>query len=203
MLLGYARVSTDGQHHALQSDALQAAGCERIVTETASGARADRPELIRLMETARKGDVLVVWRLDRLGRSLKHLIELSEQLQARGIGLRSLTEGIDTSTPGGRFVFSILGALAAMEREVLIERTKAGLAAAAARGRKGGAAAVTGCRQDPRSQGHAGFWRFDGARVGEASRRQSVDVVPPSARRPGQLGAGSVKVQSTAPPSYV
>lgn len=138
MRLGYARISTDGQDHALQLDALRAARCERIVTEVASGARADRPELAKLLEQARSGDVLTVWRLDRLGRSLRHLIELSDQLQERGIGLQSLSEGIDTSTPSGRFMFSILGALASMEREVLIERTKAGLRAAAARGRRGG-----------------------------------------------------------------
>lgn len=138
MLLGYARVSTDEQDHALQLDALRQAGCERVFVETASGSRVDRAELAKLIEQAREGDTLVVWRLDRLGRSLRHLIDLSEQLQARGIGLRSLTEAIDTSTPAGRFLFSVLGALAAMEREIIIERTRAGLRAAAARGRRGG-----------------------------------------------------------------
>lgn len=138
MLIGYARVSTDDQDHALQMDALRAVGCERIITETASGARADRPELVRLIGNARSGDALVVWRLDRLGRSLRHLIDLSEQLQGRGIALRSITEAIDTGTPAGRFLFSILGALGQMEREIIIERTKAGLRAAAARGRRGG-----------------------------------------------------------------
>lgn len=138
MQIGYARVSTDDQDHALQIDALDAAGCERIITETASGSRGDRPELARLIENARAGDTLVVWRLDRLGRSLRHLIDLSEQLQARGIALRSLNEAIDTSTPAGRFLFSILGALGQMEREIIVERTKAGLRAAAARGRRGG-----------------------------------------------------------------
>ncbi|MDP3416118.1 recombinase family protein [Falsiroseomonas sp.] len=138
MLLGYARVSTDGQDHALQLDALNRAGCERVFIETAPGARADRPELARLLEQARAGDTIVCWRLDRLGRSLKHLLDLSEQLQVRGIGLKSLTEAIDTTTPAGRLMFSVLGALSAMEREVLQERTRAGLAAAAARGRRGG-----------------------------------------------------------------
>lgn len=138
MLLGYARVSTDDQDHALQMDALRGVGCERIITETASGSRADRPELARLIEHARSGDTLVVWRLDRLGRSLRHLIDLSEQLQVRGIALRSLNESIDTSTPAGRFLFSILGALGQMELEIIRERTKAGLRAAAARGRRGG-----------------------------------------------------------------
>lgn len=138
MLIGYARVSTDGQDHALQLDALHAAGCERVFVETASGVRTDRPELRKALEMARSGDVLVTYRLDRIGRSLKHLIEIAEDLQRREIGLRSLTESIDTTTPAGRFMFSILGALASMEREVLIERTRAGLAAAAARGRRGG-----------------------------------------------------------------
>ncbi|WP_035186047.1 recombinase family protein, partial [Acidiphilium sp. JA12-A1] len=138
MLIGYARVSTGDQNHDLQHDALRAAGCERIWTETASGARTDRPQLTALLDAARAGDTLVVWRLDRLGRSLRHLIEIGDDLQRRQIALRSLTEGIDTTTTAGRFVFSLLGALAQMEREILIERTQAGLAAAAARGRKGG-----------------------------------------------------------------
>ena len=138
MLWGYARVSTGFQDHALQVDALRAAGCERIVTETGSGARADRPELARLLDAARQGDTVIIWRLDRLGRSLKHLIETAEDLRRRGVALRSLTESIDTSSVSGRFLFAVLAALAAMEREVIAERTKAGLAAATARGRKGG-----------------------------------------------------------------
>jgi DNA invertase Pin-like site-specific DNA recombinase len=138
MLFGYARVSTDGQDHALQLDAFRAAGCERVFVETASGSKADRLELRKLLDHARQGDTIAVWRLDRLARSLRHLIDLSEQLQARGIGLRSLNEAIDTSTPGGRFVFAILAALGQMEVEIIRERTRAGLAAAAARGRRGG-----------------------------------------------------------------
>lgn len=138
MLVGYARVSTDEQDHALQLDALRQAGCERVFVETASGARADRPELAKALDQLRQGDVLVVWRLDRLARSLRHLIEMAEQLQHRGVGLRSLTESIDTSTPAGRFLFNILGALGQMEREIIVERTRAGLRAAAARGRVGG-----------------------------------------------------------------
>ena len=138
MLIGYARVSTGDQNYDLQHDALRAAGCGRIWTETASGARTDRPQLTALLDAARAGDTLVVWRLDRLGRSLQHLIKVAEDLKQREIALRSLTEGIDTTTTAGRFVYSLLGALAQMEREVLVERTQAGLAAAAARGRKGG-----------------------------------------------------------------
>jgi DNA invertase Pin-like site-specific DNA recombinase len=138
MLLGYARVSDSSQNHDLQLDALRQAGCERIYIETASGARADRSELAKLLDTARAGDAVVCWRLDRIGRSLRHLTEIAERLEQRGIALRSLTESIDTSTPSGRFLFNILGALGQMEREIIVERTRAGLAAAAARGRRGG-----------------------------------------------------------------
>ena len=138
MMLGYARVSTDEQDHALQLDALRAAGCERVFVETASGARADRPELAKLLEQARPGDQACVWRLDRLARSLRHLIDISEEMQRRGVALKSITEAIDTGTSSGRLMFNILGALAQMEREIIIERTRAGLAAAAARGRRGG-----------------------------------------------------------------
>src|SRR4051812_17676886 len=138
MLIGYARVSTDQQDHALQLDALRGAGCERVFVEVGSGSRADRAELARALETARSGDTLVCWSLSRVGRSLRHLIDLADQLQQRGIALRSLTEAIDTSTPSGRFLFNILGALGQMEREIIVERTRAGLAAAVARGRRGG-----------------------------------------------------------------
>lgn len=138
MLIGYARVSTDQQDHALQVDALRSAGCEKLFVETASGSRADRQELARAMEHVRQGDTLVVWRLDRLARSLRHLIDISEDMQQRGIALRSLTEAIDTSTASGRLLLNILGALAQMEREIIVERTRAGLVAAAARGRRGG-----------------------------------------------------------------
>ena len=138
MLLGYARVSDASQNHDLQMDALRAAGCERVFVETASGARADRSELAKLLDAARAGDAVVCWRLDRLGRSLRHLTEIAERLERRGVALRSLTEAIDTATPSGRFLFHILGALGQMEREIIVERTRAGLRAAAARGRRGG-----------------------------------------------------------------
>jgi DNA invertase Pin-like site-specific DNA recombinase len=138
MLLGYARVSQDTQDHALQLDVLRAAGCDKVFVETGSGSRTDRPELAKLMEVVREGDTVVCWRLDRIGRSLRHLIEMAERLQQCGIAFRSLTENIDTSTPSGRFLFNILGALGQMEREIIIERTRAGLVAAASRGRRGG-----------------------------------------------------------------
>lgn len=137
-LIGYARVSTLDQDPALQLDALDAAGCIRVFDDRASGARADRPGLRQALDYVRYGDVLVVWKLDRLGRSLPHLIETVATLEKRGVGFRSLTEAIDTTTPGGRLVFHLFGALGQFERDLIQERTRAGLAAAAARGRKGG-----------------------------------------------------------------
>jgi DNA invertase Pin-like site-specific DNA recombinase len=138
MLVGYARVSTRDQNHAPQLDALKAAGCERVYTEKASGAQRDRPELKAALDYARAGDTLVVWKLDRLARSIRQLIETVEELERRKIGLRSLTEAIDTATSGGRLIFHIFAALAEFERSVIRERTAAGLEAARLRGRKGG-----------------------------------------------------------------
>lgn len=136
MKIGYARVSTQDQEAHLQTDALIDSGCERIFEEKASGAQRDRPELHRAIEYLRHGDVLVVWKLDRLARSLRQLIETVEDLAERGIGFISLTEGIDTTSPGGKLVFHIFGALAEFEREMIRERTQAGLKAARVRGRK-------------------------------------------------------------------
>lgn len=138
MLIGYARVSTGDQTLDLQTDALTAAGCDRIFTDTLSGAKSDRPGLEEALDYVRSGDTLVVWRLDRLGRSLQHLIETVTQLEQRGIGFRSLTESIDTTTSGGKLIFHVFGALAEFERDLIRERTNAGLAAARARGRVGG-----------------------------------------------------------------
>jgi DNA invertase Pin-like site-specific DNA recombinase len=138
MLIGYARVSTDDQVLDLQRDALKAAGCRKVVEDTASGARADRAGLARALDQLREGDVLVVWRLDRLGRTLKHLIELMADLEGRGVGIRSLTEGFDTTTSGGKLIFHVFGALAEFERNLIRERTMAGLEAARARGKVGG-----------------------------------------------------------------
>lgn len=136
--LGYARVSTTDQDARLQHDALIAAGCYRIFTDTASGSLQSRPELDKLMDQLRPGDTLVVWRLDRLGRSIRHLIAQLSELQDRGIEFRSIQENIDTSSPGGRLVFHIFASLAEFERDLIRERTNAGLAAARARGRTGG-----------------------------------------------------------------
>ena len=137
-LLGYARVSTHEQDASLQLDALKAAGCIKVFTDKASGSLDRRPQLDRLLDQLRPGDTVVVWRLDRLGRSLKHLIQLIEDLAEKSVGFRSLTEGMDTTTSGGKLVFSIFGALAEFERSLIRERTVAGLAAARARGRVGG-----------------------------------------------------------------
>jgi DNA invertase Pin-like site-specific DNA recombinase len=138
MLVGYARVSTLDQDPRLQTDALSAAGCERIFSEHASGAKTDRPQLLAAIDYLREGDTLVVWKLDRLARSMKQLIQTIEDLEARSIGFRSLTETIDTTTAGGRLVFHVFGALAEFERELIKERTMAGLVAARAQGRVGG-----------------------------------------------------------------
>lgn len=138
MTFGYARVSTAGQDEALQLDALEQAGCDRIFTDHASGATSSRPALDELLGMVRRDDTLVIWRLDRLGRTLRHLLEVVGDLERRGVALKSLTESIDTSSPAGRLVFHTFGALAEFERDLIRERTKAGLAAARARGRVGG-----------------------------------------------------------------
>src|SRR5215211_2938248 len=138
MLIGYARVSTEDQNLNLQRDALQKANCEQIYEDQVSGTKARRPGLEQALSHLRSGDTLVVWRLDRLGRSLRHLIDTVTDLQEKGIGFKSLTENIDTTTSGGKLVFHIFGALAEFEREIIRERTQAGLQAARARGRQGG-----------------------------------------------------------------
>jgi DNA invertase Pin-like site-specific DNA recombinase len=141
-LLGYARVSTTDQQPGLQVDALERAGCYRVFIETASGARTDRPVLEQLLDQLRPGDTVVVWKLNRLGRSLRHLVDTVAGLADRGIGFRSLQEAIDTTTPGGKLVFHVFAALAEFERDLIRERTIAGLAAARARGRHGGRPSV-------------------------------------------------------------
>jgi DNA invertase Pin-like site-specific DNA recombinase len=138
MLIGYARVSTHDQTLNLQRDALEKAGCSKLFTDTASGAKAERKGLDEALAYVRKGDTLVVWRLDRLGRSLPHLITTMTDLEERGIGFKSLTENIDTTTSGGKLIFHIFGALAEFERNLIRERTTAGLMAARMRGRLGG-----------------------------------------------------------------
>jgi DNA invertase Pin-like site-specific DNA recombinase len=138
MKIGYARVSTKDQNFGLQIDALQKAGCEKLYREVVSGARMERPVLDRVVDSLRTGDVLVIWKLDRLGRSLKHLVELVNTLRERGVGLQSLNDPIDTTTPQGRLSFNLFASLAEFERDLVRERTQAGLSAARARGRNGG-----------------------------------------------------------------
>ncbi len=138
MLIGYARVSTDDQSLDLQLDALRQVGCKRVFTDKASGARENRPGLTEALSHLRAEDVLVIWKLDRLGRSLRHLVELAGTLLDKKIGLKSLNDPIDTTTPQGRLAFNLFASLAEFERDLIRERTQAGLSAARARGRKGG-----------------------------------------------------------------
>ena len=138
MIYGYARISTNDQTTSLQKDALEKAGCNRIFIDVASGAKAHRPELDHMLDLLREGDTVVVWKLDRLGRSMQNLVELINDFDTRGVQFRSLTELIDTSTPGGTLIFNIFGSLAQFERDLIRERTRAGLEAARARGRTGG-----------------------------------------------------------------
>ncbi|OJS99972.1 recombinase family protein [Marinobacter nauticus] len=138
MIIGYARVSTQDQNPEFQIDALEKAGCEQIFQEKFTGKVRERPELSLCLRMLRKGDILVVWKLDRLARSLKDLVEIVQDLSQREVGFKSLTESIDTTSPGGRLVFHIFGALAEFEHDLIRERTQAGLEAARARGRKGG-----------------------------------------------------------------
>jgi DNA invertase Pin-like site-specific DNA recombinase len=169
-LIGYARVSTVEQDTALQTDALRKAGCDKIFEDTVSGAKAERPGLAAALAYVREGDTLVVWRLDRLGRSLPHLIETIGALEARGVGFRSLTEAIDTTTSGGRLIFHVFGALGQFERDLIRERTKAGLTAAAARGRKGGRKPVVTAEKLQRAREHIA----NGLTVREAAARLKV-----------------------------
>ncbi len=149
MDIGYGRVSTTAQKLDLQLDALTEAGCEKIYTDTGiSGAKVSRPGLDKALDQLRDGDRLVVWRLDRLGRSTRHILALIEELEARGVGFKSLTEAIDTTGPAGKLLLTIIAALAEMERQVLRDRTNAGLEAARARGRKGGRKPLLTSKQD-------------------------------------------------------
>ena len=138
MLIGYARVSTQDQNLELQFEALTKSGCKKIFEDRVSGSRAERPGLNKLLEMLRDGDTLVVWKLDRLGRSVKNLVDLVSELHKQGVQFKSLTDAIDTGTPSGRFFFHVMASLSQMERELTIERTRAGLEVARQLGRKGG-----------------------------------------------------------------
>lgn len=138
MLIGYARVSTQDQNLALQCEALTKAGCIKLFEDKVSGTRSSRPGLDKMLDMLRTGDTLVVWKLDRLGRSVKQLVDLVSALHKQGVHFKSLTDAIDTSTPSGRFFFHVMASLAEMERELTVERTRAGLEIAKQLGRKGG-----------------------------------------------------------------
>lgn len=179
--VGYARVSTAEQHTEAQEDTLRGAGCERVYSDTVSGIAAHRPRLAAAFEHLREGDTLVVVRLDRLGRSLRELIELVERLRGIGVHFVSLTEGFDTSTPAGRMLFHVVGAMAELERSLIVERTRAGLDAARARGRRGGRPR----RLSPEQVAAARKLLRDGVSVAQAAR---ILTVPDSTLR-GALAA--------------
>lgn len=170
--IGYARVSTGDQGTALQLDTLKKAGCEKLFEDKASGVETGRPGLTKAIRYAREGDTLTVWKLDRLGRSMKHLIESITELEAKGIGFRSIAENIDTTTSGGRLVFHLFGALAQFERDLIRERTKAGLQAAEQRGRRGGRQAVVTPEKLTKVRQHLAA----GLNVSEAAARVKIGM---------------------------
>ena len=198
-MFGYARVSTGDQDAALQLDALERAGCVHIFTDTASGARAERPELARLLDQLRAGDTVVVWRLDRLGRSLADLIGSVAQLEERGVGFRSLQESIDTTSSGGRLVFHVFAALAEFERDLIREPTRAGLEAARARGRRGGrpsvmtAEKVELARRMYESREHTVAAIAEVLGVSRASIYCHLDRAPGPASAAGTLGSRALR----------
>jgi DNA invertase Pin-like site-specific DNA recombinase len=193
-LVGYARVSTRDQTTALQLDALRAAGCDRVFEETASGASRDRPELAAALDYVRAGDTLVVWKLDRLARSTKQLLTTVEELARRGIGFRCLTQDIDTTTAGGRLVFTVFSAIAEFEREIIAERTRAGLDAARARGRRGGRKPKLKARDLVRARA---MLRDPEIPVAEVAETMGVGVATLYRHLPGGRGAA---VQARAEP---
>ena len=154
MKVGYARVSTNDQHLYMQEDALKNSGCEEIYHDIASGVKVARPGLEEALNYLREGDILIVWKLDRLGRSIQHLIKTVKDLNDRGIGFKSLQENIDTTTSGGKLIFYIFSALAEFERDLITERTKAGLKAARTRGRLGGRPPVLSDKQVTKMMTH-------------------------------------------------
>lgn len=188
-LVGYARVSTADQDPALQTQALERAGCARVFVDQASGATTSRPQLDQALGYLREGDTLVVWKLDRLGRSLRHLLEVVAELGARGVGFRSLTEQLDTTTPAGRMLFAVVGALAEFERDLIRERTLAGLAAARANGRRGGrpsTVSATQLRTARRLLGEGSTQVEAAAAVGvsRTALYRALQGVPPGERGP-------------------
>ena len=194
MRIGYARVSTADQNPDLQEDALQKAGCEKIFRDVASGAVDSRRGLAEAIDYARDGDTLVVWKLDRLGRSLKHLIETVNGLAARKIGFQSLRESMDTTTSGGKLIFHVFGALAEFERELIRERTQAGLRAARARGRNGGRPA----KMDARKISMARALK----EIPNASITDVCDTMPDKTGRPPAVGCAQPAAGVSRSPSF-
>jgi DNA invertase Pin-like site-specific DNA recombinase len=188
-LLGYARVSKgDEQNNALQTKALRAAGCRRLFEEAASGGRWDRPELHRLLDHLRNGDTVVVWKLDRLSRSLKDVLHIMERIRNAGAGFRSVTENIDTTTPAGRMMMQMVGAFAEFERAMIRERTSAGLAAARAEGRIGGRRKKLDAAKRPRDRRKRRVRSKDRCGHGAALRYQPAHGVTHHRRAPRQSG---------------
>ena len=194
MLVGYARVSTLDQNPQLQIDALKQAGCERLYVEKASGAHHDRPELKAALAYMRPGDTLVVWRLSRLARSLKQIIETAHDLEQKKQALKVLTRNIDTGTPEGRLFFHITAAFDEFQRELIVENTKAGLAAARKRGRKGRAAASVGQGENPRrrgnAQGHGELPVCRGCHRSPQDRQDRLLPIFPAGSHPGTPKSG-------------
>jgi DNA invertase Pin-like site-specific DNA recombinase len=189
LMLGYARVSKgDEQTNTMQARALRAAGCRRIFEEAASGGRWDRPELHRLLDHLREEDTLVVWKLDRLSRSLKDVLHIMERIAAAGAGFRSLTENIDTTTPAGRMMIQMVAAFAEFERAMIRERTSAGLAAAPRRGSHRRAPQEVGCYEAPRDRRERHLGSQDRSRHGPALQRQRADSVTHRRRSPLRPG---------------
>ncbi|NTE65158.1 recombinase family protein [Agrobacterium tumefaciens] len=188
--IGYARVSTGDQDTALQLDALRKAGCEKLFEDKASGVKTDRPGPTDAIRYARDGDTLMVWKLDRLGRSMKHLIEIVIELKAKGVGFRSVTENIDTRTSAGRLVFHLFGALAEFKRDLIRERTRVGLQAAEERGRRGGRQAVVTSEKRAKARQHLAA----GLNVREAAARVKIGKTAPyEALKAEKSAASTVK----------
>ena len=192
MLIGYARVSTEDQNLDLQKDALLKIGCEKIFDDRMSGAKAERPGLTKALEMCRKGDTLVVWRLDRLGRSLKDLISLAETLKEQGIGLKSIQESIDTTTSGGQLIFHLFGALAEFERNLIRERVNAGLVAARARGKVGGRPKAL---DDKKRQVTIDLYRANKHSIGEICQMMGIGKTTLYKYLDGHLDKQKVKVE--------
>ncbi|MFT5469288.1 MAG: DNA invertase Pin-like site-specific DNA recombinase [Verrucomicrobiales bacterium] len=167
MTFGYARVSTTDQNPDLQFDALEKAGFDRLFTDKASGAKADRPAYCQMLEQVRPGDVILIWKPDRLGRSLRHLLEVVDRLNEQGVGLKSLTDPIDTTTSQGKLIFNIFASLAEFERDLISERTKAGLQAARARGRIGGRPKGLSAKGRRNATAAAAIYRQRGHSIGQ------------------------------------